>query len=158
MILRAVLSLILLHECSVIQMLYMNLLSVVKCLQGNILVFLCCGIRQKDHETGISFWCWNVRGKAVTSPVTDETVNLVLRGAEISTPQKSRVLCAVFLSWLYRVMSRCGDVWKINYICLLCIIYPEVGVKFLFSTGEEIVMMNFSSGGFAPEQTWCFGS
>lgn len=138
-------------------MLYMSLLSVVKYLQGDFFFLSLLWQKAERRETGIFFWCWDVRGKAVTSPVIDETVNLVLRGAEIPTPRRSRVLCAVFLSQLYRVMSRCGDAWRINYISLLCIIHPEVGVKFLFSVWEEIGIMNFSSGGFAPEQTLSFG-
>lgn len=93
-------------------MLYMSLLSVVKCLQGDIFFLsLCCGKRQKDNETGVSFWCWDVRGKAVISPVTEETVYSEGQGPPLREGTESCVLylCAVFLSQLFMVMSRCGD-------------------------------------------------
>ena len=66
-------------------------------------------------------------------------------------------LRAVFLSQLYRMMSRLGDAWKINCISLLYTIRTKVEVKFLFRVGEGIGMMNFSSGRFEREQTSSFG-
>lgn len=68
------------------------------------------GERQKDHEPGISFQCWDVRDKAITSPVPEGTVRPVLEGQGPSLG-----MCAVFLSQLLRMMSPFGDSWKINF-------------------------------------------
>lgn len=66
--------------------------SVVKCLQGDFFFSLCCGKRQKDNETGISFWCWDVRGKEVISPVTEETVYSEGQGPPLREGAESYVL------------------------------------------------------------------
>lgn len=120
-----------------------------------------CGERQKDHETWISFWCLDVGGKAVTGSVTEGSAPCAWRGRDPCRAWEQRLcvpyLGAVFLSQVYRMMSRLGDAWKINCVSLLCIIRTKAGVKFLFRLGGGIGMMNFSSRRFEPEHTWSFG-
>lgn len=65
---EGILALILIDQHSVTQMLYMSL-SFNSGDTGQFIFFLSlhCGKRQKDRETGVSFWCQDVGSKAVPS-------------------------------------------------------------------------------------------
>lgn len=154
MILRAVLSLILIDQHSVTQMLYMSLSFI----SGETFIgwffFFLSPLWQKAESLRNSNFLLVPGGRGQGSHKPSDR-----RDCHPAQEQKLCVpyLRAAFLSQLYRMISRFGDAWKINCVSLLCIVRTKVGVRFLFRVGEGIGMTNFSSGRFEPEQTWSFG-